>query len=522
MIRIHPLSLCVPLAIVFFLSGCSLSAVDSVNSTSSSSVSANSRSGGTGDGWIAENGGSGDGWVAENGTVPEKLEDEFEILALLQRMDPSERDRIRLQIDGLALREDALGYYANLYAAMMREEEQQDPSPFYARAMQLYETREIQLKLADAYLEKGDLVASLEAYAPMLPDDTVLERILGIGLSPVLIGQILMEKRMWTEAIPFLESAIVHGPAVDEMTQLSRMHAVCMARAERFEDALPLLAQLHAVIPAGQPSASPDPVVELDGSDAASTRAGISLTVSGISWKESKIPVSDQDITFWYARCLEEMGQNRQAMALYRQLGPVGGERLGMMLEKEGRSKEAAEAFIRSGQAGIVWRGTQAAERLGETEAALEAYLRLQNDNSAQAAVYRDDAAYRAYILSKRLGHPEYLDGLLKELSVHPAWMVRIGKEPVWKPFSETAVESPEYLAKTERYEQKGLADVATVEYAIGIRQTTPAEKLALGAWNLKRGDINRSSIWAQGRCWKSTTGQDMRLPTPRCLRHLS
>jgi soluble lytic murein transglycosylase len=133
---------------------------------------------------------------------------------------------------------------------------------------------------------------------------------------------------------------------------------------------------------------------------------------------------------------------------------------------------------------------------LGETKAALDAYLRLQTDNSAQAAVFRDDAAYRAYILSKRLGHPEYLDGLLKELSAHPAWMVRIGKEPVWKPFSETAAESPEYLAKTELYEQKDLVDVAAVEYAIGIRQTSPAEKLALGAWNLKRGDINRSSIW--------------------------
>ena len=74
--------------------------------------------------------------------------------------------------------------------------------------------------------------------------------------------------------------------------------------------------------------------------------------------------------------------------------------------------------------------------------------------------------------------------------------MVRIGKEPVWKPFSETAVESPAYLAKTELYEQRGLGDVAAVEYAIGIRQTTPAEKLALGAWNLKRGESSRSSVW--------------------------
>ena len=153
---------------------------------------------------------------------------------------------------------------------------------------------------------------------------------------------------------------------------------------------------------------------------------------------------------------------------------------------------------------------------------ALEAYLRLQNDSSAPAAAYRDDAAYRAYILCRRLGHPEYLDGLLKELSAHPAWMVRIGKEPVWKPFSETAVESPGYLAKMELYEQKGLSDAAAMEYAIGIRQTTPAEELALGAWNLKRGDISAAASGAQGRCRKSTTGQGMRLPTPRCLSHSS
>lgn len=485
MTRIHPLSLCVPLAIILFLTGCSLNAVDSGKSPPPSSVAASARSGGT-----------GDGWIAENGTIPEKLEDEFEILALLQRMDPSESDRIRLQIDGLALREDAMGYYANLYEAMMREAEQQDPSPFYAQAMQLYETREIRLKLADAYLEKGDIEASIEAYAPLLPDNTVLERVLEIGSSSILIGQTLMEKGMWMEAISFLESAMQQGPAADEMTQLSRMHAICMARAERYEAALTLLAPLYAAIPVGQQSSSTGPGVALDGSDAALTSAGIGLTESSISWKESKISVSDQDITFWYARCLEGTEQNSQAMALYRQLGPGAGERLGMMLEKEGRLKEAAEAFIRSGQAGIIWRGTQIAEQLGETEVALEAYLRLQNDSIAPAAAYRDDAAYRAYILCKRLGHPEYLDGLLKELSAHPAWMVRIGKEPVWKPFSETAVESPAYLAKTELYEQRGLGDVAAVEYAIGIRQTTPAEKLALGAWNLKRGESSRSSVW--------------------------
>ena len=203
MSRIHSLSLCVPLAIVLFIAGCTLNTVNSVKSPPPSSVVGSAR-----------NDGTGDGWIAENGTNPEKLEDEFEILALLQRMDPSEHDRIRMQIDGLVLREDAMGYYANLYAAWMREVEQQDPSPFYVRAMQLYETREIRLKLADAYLEKGDIEASLEAYAPLLPDDTVLERVLGTGSSSVLIGQILMEKGMWTAAIPFLESAMQQEPVV--------------------------------------------------------------------------------------------------------------------------------------------------------------------------------------------------------------------------------------------------------------------------------------------------------------------
>jgi len=408
-------------------------------------------------------------------TALPELEDELDILGLILRMDPSEINRIKSHIDEYVTRNDAIGYHANLYMAKKMEAEEQDASPFYEKAYSLYETDGVMLKLADSYRKKGDLSAALAAYRELLPNETALTEMLEIDLSPVLIGEILLEKGLGNAAVLFLEIELQKESRAAQSAQLSRLHAMSMAQSGRYTEAVPLLAKLEVPVSGESGAATTDLITAL---------------------ANPKAIVTDPNAAFWYARCLEAVEQGKQAMALYRRLGPMGGERLGLLLEKGGRLKESAQAFMLSGKPSVVWRGTQIAEELGETEMALEAYLRLTEDKSKEAAAYLDDAAYRAYILGRRLGQQDNQDKLLKELSAHPAWMARTGEDPVWEPFTETPVENPEYLAKTEKYEKMGLDEIAELEYAIGIRETTPAEKLALGKWNLERGDIYRSSIW--------------------------
>ena len=87
-------------------------------------------------------------------------------------------------------------------------------------------------------------------------------------------------------------------------------------------------------------------------------------------------------------------------------------------------------------------------------------------------------------------------DNLLEILSKHPSWMKRIQQEYSWDDIVDIEYEKPEFLEMVELYKENGLEEASEIELSIGSKFAKVEEKLALGDWYLKKGDIYQSVVW--------------------------
>lgn len=372
----------------------------------------------------------------------------------------------------------ALGYYSNLIMANRYQSEGKNASEYYRSALKLYPTDEVRFKLASHLIKNGKVDEAENEYLILLSDETALQALIDIDTNPERISKSFLEKEKWKDAEEFLQP-IVEGTShkyreyMDD-TILKRHYAVALVQQSEYKKALPFFKALY----------EPDK--------------------------------SDSEIAWWYGRCLEASGQTVSAKKIYSSIGEKGAYRLGIILQSEGRLMEAADVFNSSSEAISKWRASRIWDEADMLKKAIKTYIYIAERQSP----YQDDAAYRAYILSKRLGLSD-TGNLLSVLNKHPAWMVRIGMKPVMPELHEVVYEKPDFIAKAELYEKEGYSEAAEVELAITAKDASLEEKLALGDWYTERGKFHPAVLFGISSLHDRLTRRGYELAYPQAFEEI-
>lgn len=375
----------------------------------------------------------------------------------------------------LAKEESALGYYSNLILANRYEKEGKDASGYYRAALELYYTDEIHFRLASSLLKNGKIQEAEKEYLSLLPDENSLQVLKKMNTNLEKICEAYINKKGWNDLEELLKP--VFEKDSDENANnpvLMEYYAQTLAELGDFKNALPFLKKLYELYP------------------------------------------ENLNIAWYYALCLESTGQTDNAAKIYSSIGEKGAYRYGLILQNQGRSMEAADIFAASNEAASLWQAARIWDAAGMTEKAIDTYNRI----ASIASSYQDDAAYRAYILSKRIGKDD-VDKLMDVISFYPAWMVRIGEEPVFPQLEDITYQRPEYLKQAAIYEDKGYRDAAAVEVAIGSKETSLEEKLALGDWYMEHGDYYNAILWGVKSLNEQPTRKGYELAYPQVFREL-
>lgn len=370
---------------------------------------------------------------------------------LLEKLS-SRKGRIAEQkLASLASGRDGVGYLANIeLAGRYCEEKRNDPLKYYNRALELYDSKGLRKTIASCLEERGRISEAADMYASALPDSGALESLLKMDGPPEIVSASLIKYRRYRDAADYIKPKLSGN--LDERTEaaLERGLGIALGQLGLYEDALPYLKKRCA--------------------------AG----------------ASDQEEKWWYGRALEALGQTESAKGVYASVGRSGAHRLGLILEGEGKLNEAAAMFVSSDEAVSVWRGACLYDRLDSVNSAADAYRQLARGDSG----YRDDAAYRAYVLARQnnLSGAEEMFSLIEK---YPAWMARLGRKSKLD-IPDIGYEKPEFLFRVEEYRRSGRQSVADVELAIGQKFASALEKGAIAEWYLKEGRDAAAAAWAE------------------------
>lgn len=368
---------------------------------------------------------------------------------LIERLASDKSSKSEKKLTELAEKKDAVGYQANLILADRWSAQRKDAVPFYKAALALYDTREVRYKLA-AFLAANDRQEeAISEYMSLLPDDAARKALNELNVASESIGRSLIERKLWKAAVSFFEKESENVKEDQKSETIEKFYARALAELGEYKKALPLL--------------------------------------------ESQIKAGTQedDLRWWFARCLEAEGRLDKAKEIYKALGQKGAYRLGVLLEKEGRLEEAASTFSISNEDNARWQGARLWEELGKSDKALESYSYLANKKGS----YQDDAAYRVYLLNLRQKNKEN-EQMLAVIEKHPAWMKLLNKEPLWAELPAASYTKPDFLKKVEAYRESGRERMADIELAIGEKNAVFHEKLALGDWYLERDNYYLAVRW--------------------------
>lgn len=382
-----------------------------------------------------------DKYVEEDGDYePENTIDIVKLLIEVRAGRQNVKDKFLLKLKD---HKNTIGYYSNLILASRYDSRNKDAEEYYQNALELYPTNNVRFNYASYLARIGKTTEAINEYLSILPETRALEALTDLNVDLKTICDSLVEKRCWKDLEQLLENKI------QDDSSLIKYYAQALFEQEKYSNALPLLEKLY-------------------GADS-----------------------TDQDIGWWYGSSLEQTNQTDKAKEIYSSIGSKGAYRLGILLENNKQYKEALEAYKSSNEPISLWRAGRMQEESGLKEQALETYLKIVELESA----YQDDAAYRAYVLSKRLGK-DNSQKLMDILSKHPAWMERMGMSFDFDRIITIDYKKPEFLETVEMYESHGLEEAAAIELSIGSKFAKVEDKLALGDWYLQKGDIYMSVIW--------------------------
>ncbi len=395
--------------------------------------------------------------------IPEHLRGALVLEAALDP-DPPDVETLRR----LALRRSAVGYRAALgLGRYYTREEPRQALLYYQSALELHDTREVQLERGRLQQELGFATAARESYRQALPWDEAVEAMEGLELETGELARELGRAHRWDAAVAVLE------PHYREDTGLRRLYVQALVHLEQWEAALEAWEPLEA--------------------------------------EEVR---DDFDTSLAAARAREEMGQEDEALEHYLDLGPEAWHRAGSVLERRDELEEAAYYLGRARDDEARWRGARLWESLEQPRQALGVYLTLAYDTRTSL---RQDAAFRALVLLQRedvsaAGGRELRERLLEE----PLWAVRLEEEPRWPREEPLPRVEPDFLPRLEAYREHGWQKMEELELAIQSRRAQPAERLALAQWLAEEGDFPRSVQEAEQVLQKQSCPRAWELAYPR------
>lgn len=381
-----------------------------------------------------------DNLVNENGDYqPDNAIDIIKLLLDVQKGRQQVRDEFLLK---LSKNKNTIGYYSNVILANNYNIKNKDAEEFYETALELYPTNDVRFNYASFLAKNNKKEKAIDEYLKILPQERALQELINLKADNEEICKVLVETKSWDTLENFTKSKNENDFVMD------KYYARALFEKQQYTSAIPVLESLYDHNP------------------------------------------EDGDIGWWYGRALELTEETEKAKEIYSSIGEKGAYRLGILLENEGRTDAALEAFSGSNEAVSLWKAARMQEEAGMKEAALKTYLKVTDLEGS----YQDDAAYRAYILSKRMN--KNTDDLLEILSKHPSWMKRIQQEYSWDDIVDIEYEKPEFLEMVELYKENGLEEASEIELAIGSKFAQVEEKIALGDWYLEKGDIYQSVVW--------------------------
>lgn len=390
-----------------------------------------------------------------------------DVLLQLADLLEDEREEATLQLQELASREDVVGYLANLNLAE-RELESPTSDVFYRRALALHSTQDVHFQLAYSLADQGRVKEAITEYLTLLPAQEALEALEKLDAPMMEIAWAFIRSNHRQRTVDYIQQ-IINLPELSpsERLELTAALGESYAILGRFGEALPYLKEVY---------------------------------------EEGQTEVS-----FWYARSLEGTGATTKAISIYEEMGADGAHRLGNIFLQQGKREEGAQILSQSNHAMARWQSARLWEELDQPSMALKIYQELAKGETR----YRDDAAYRAYILLKRMG----LDGtqqMLEILKEYPAWSIRITGEGNWSQLDDSPIEKPSFLYSVQRMEEMGYPEWGKIELAIHQRNLSTPEMLALGHWHYQRGDYYLSTVWGMRSLHTEKTQSGYQLAYPR------
>ena len=352
------------------------------------------------------------------------------------------------ELKQIAQQTDVVGYLANLALAERSGELAETPDLFYRRALSIHDTADVRFQLAAWLAEHGQKAEAITHYLILLPDRGAMHALVELDADVAEVTRYLVEGSHWQRAVDYIKEALAdENMDADLRLKLTGWLGQSYAAQGDYGQALPYLDEAY----------------------------GGGLT--GFAW--------------WYARTLEATGATAAAASIYAELGEPGAYRLGLILRDQGKKEDAARTLARSDNPAAQWQGARLWEELGYPELAVEIYREIARGESR----YKDDTAYRAYILMERHGLTGAQE-MLEILMEYPAWAKRVTGEAVFETIATPDYEKPRFIMVTEALQKSGRREMAELELAIGEAGADLTEMLALGDWYLEQGDVFRATRW--------------------------
>ena len=409
----------------------------------------------------------------------------------------------------LTEQENALGYYSNILLAYRYDGKGLDASTYYQAALNLYYTKNVHFNFALHLKESGKLEDAENEYLQLLPEDAALQALTELNTQPLKIGGAYINKRQWKAAeeilAPLVENINSGGNTSSNNTDGSTSNDNTgdnNANNDNTNSTNNITSPNSTLI-----------------SYYAQALVGQNDLKRALPYYKRlyEMDTENSNIAWWYARCLEAAGQSSSAAQIYSSIGEKGAYRRGLILQNSGQTMKAAEVLNSSNEAVSKWRAARIWDAAGMVDKAIEAYAHIAESTSS----YQDDAAYRAYILASRQSNSQAqyeLQHVKDVLAQHPAWMERVGQEPVFQQLEKIYYDKPDFLIKAEEYEKDGYADAALIEVAIGSKDTNLQEKLALGDWYLEREEYYNAVLWGIRSISDAPTIKGYELSYPRAF----
>ncbi len=366
-------------------------------------------------------------------------------------------------IEALAARQDGVGWQARLLVARTRAARGDYPAAaaHLRAALALRPTNDLQRELAAVLEASGDRAAALAAWQKLLPKSDAVDAVVRLETDRVRLGAVLVSAGRPTEALPLVT------PAATAEARLARARA--LAALARPSEAIVEFERYLAERP---------------------NETGVRLE---------------------HGRALERAGDTERALQTYRTLGAAGASREGALLEALGRTREAADAYVRSSDLEAQWSGARLFEKLGDETAALAVYERLAGSSHR----VRDDAALRIASIHRAQGDLSRAGRVEATLPAAFRWILNSYTPPT-PPRSEPRGRRPDSVRTADTLLRREGYAWADVELEFALAQADPDERLAIGQWYARHGDAHAAFGIAGGLLRDRPTRDVYELAYPR------